>query len=231
MKNKYSLSLDVSTTNVGIALWNEKGQLVELKHLELKVDKDTPTDDRYIFKTNLLKDFCNKYKNKIENEYDAIIDNIFVEAPLSNTPKNINTTAMLLGFNGIACYKLYEIFNIIPKKISVHESRSIFCPEFIKTKKKRNGDIQKTLSFPKGWKNGEKKEYIRSKVEKLEPQIKWFYTKNNTINPKSYDMSDAMCVGHSGLLIMEIIKEDEFKKKNDKCVEDLQILNLKKNVK
>jgi len=38
--SKYSISLDVSTTNVGVALWNESGKLIELKHLELKIAKD-----------------------------------------------------------------------------------------------------------------------------------------------------------------------------------------------
>lgn len=202
---KYSLSLDVSTTNVGVALWDESGKLVELKHLELKIDKNIAVEDRYIFKSNLFRNYLIKFKTRVEDEYNAIIDNIFIEAPLSNTPKNINTTAMLLGFNGIACYKIYEIFDIIPKKITVHESRSIFCPEFNKTTKKRTGEVKHTLSFPKGWKNGEKKEYIRQKVENLEPQIKWFYTRNNTVKPTSYDMSDAYCVGYAGLKVLEII--------------------------
>lgn len=202
---KYSVSFDVSTTNVGVALWNENGNLVELKHLELKIDKDITVDDRYIFKANLFKKYLIKFRDRIKEEYSAIIDNIFIEAPLLNTPKNINTTALLLGFNGIACYKLYEVFDVIPKKITVHESRSIFCPEFVKTIKKKNGEIKNTLSFPKGWKNTEKKEYIRKKVAELEPQIKWFYTRNNTIKDSSYDMSDAYAVGYSGLKVMGIL--------------------------
>jgi hypothetical protein len=204
-KQKYSLSLDVSTTNVGVALWDSAGKLIELKHLELKTAKDIAVEDRYIYKSNLFKEYLIEFRNRIKEDYDAVIDNVFIEAPLSNTPKNINTTAMLLGFNGIACYKIYEIFDIIPKKITVHQSRSIFCPEFIKTTKKRNGEIKNTLSFPKGWKNKEKKEYIRQKVEKLEPQINWFYTRNNTIKDTSYDMSDAYAVGYAGLKVLEII--------------------------
>lgn len=204
MKN-YSLSLDVSTTNVGVALWNENGKLEELKHLELKIDKGIPIEDRYVYKSNLFRDYLISFKNRVESEYNCIVDNIFIEAPLSNTPKNINTTAMLLGFNGIASYKIYEIFGFIPKKITVHDSRKIFCPEFIKTTKKRTGEIKETLSFPKGWKNKEKKEYIRTKVAKLEPHIEWFYTRNNTVKDTSYDMSDAYCVGYSGLKVMGII--------------------------
>lgn len=223
MGKNYSISLDVSTTNVGIALWSEKGKLIELKHLELKIDKNISIEDRYIFKSNLFRNYLIKFKNRIEESYDANIENIFIEAPLSNTPKNINTTAMLLGFNGIACYKIYEIFDVIPKKITVHESRSIFCPEFIVTTKNRKGEIKNTLSFPKGWKNKEKKEYIRKKVAKLEPQIKWFYTRNDTIRDSSYDMSDAMCVGHSGLIVLGVIKNEEFLKRNEECLKDLRI--------
>lgn len=201
----YSLSLDVSTTNVGVALWNEEGKLVELKHLELNVDKSIPAEDRYIYKADLLIDYIIRFKERILLEYDAKIENIFIEAPLSNTPKNINTTAMLLGFNGIACYKLYEIIGVVPKKLSVHDIRKIFCEEFIKIKKKKNGTVETTLSFPKGWKNKEKKEHIRKKVAKLEPHINWFYTRNNTIKDTSYDMSDAYACGYAGLKVLEII--------------------------
>jgi len=203
--DSYYISLDVSTTNVGMAVWNTDGKLIELKHLELKIDRKIQAEDRYIYKANLLRDYLIKYRSYIENDLKGIVEDVFIEAPLSNTPKNINTTAMLLGFNGIACYKIYEIFQIIPKKISVYESRCIFCSEFIKETKKRDGSIKKTLSFPKGWKNKEKKEYIRQKVEKLEPQIEWFYTRNNTVKDSSYDMSDAYAVGYAGLKVYELI--------------------------
>jgi hypothetical protein len=203
--DSYYISLDVSTTNVGMAVWNSDGKLVELKHLELKIDRKIQAEDRYIYKANLLRDYLVKYRSYIEKDLKGTVEDVFIEAPLSNTPKNINTTAMLLGFNGITCYKIYEIFNIIPKKISVYDSRCIFCPEFINETKKRDGTIKKTLSFPKGWKNKEKKEYIREKVEKLEPQIEWFYTRNNTIKDSSYDMSDAYAVGYAGLKVYELI--------------------------
>lgn len=210
--NSYSLSLDISTSNMGICLWDEKGVLVEMNHLELKVDKKIPPEDRYISKADQLSSYLIKFKKKIVDTYEAEINNIFVEAPLQNTPKNINTTALLLGFNGIVCYMLYQIFDIIPKKISVHESRKLFLPEFVKTKKVKK-EIKATLSFPKGWKSDEKKEYIRRKVELLEPQIDWFYTRNETINKKSYDMSDSYVVGISSLIVMDILDYDLWKDK------------------
>jgi hypothetical protein len=134
----------------------------------------------------------------------GVVNNVFIEAPLMNTPKNVNTTALLLGFNGIACFKLYEVFGVIPKKISVHDARKLFCPEFVKTVK-RKGKLETVLSFPKGWKNKEKKEYIRQKVADLEPQIEWFITRNNTIKDSSYDMSDSYAVGVAGLKVLGVI--------------------------
>ena len=223
-KKTYYLSFDVSTTNVGVALWNSDATLEELKHLQLKVDRKIPSEERYVHKANLLKNYLKEYKDYIETKLKGEIIDIFIEAPLSNTPKNINTTAMLLGFNGIASYKLYEIFDVIPKPISVHDSRKIFCPEFIRVDvKKRTGEKKEVLSFPKGWKNNEKKEYIRSKVAKLEPQIEWFYTRNDTIRKTSYDMSDAYAVGFSSLVVLGIIDLDEWRDYCDNINEEIEL--------
>ena len=199
----YSWSLDISTSNVGMALWYESGKLVELKHLELKVNRSIPEEERYLHKAKLFKEYVLKYKEHIKEKYDADIGNIFVEAPLSNTPVNINTTAKLLSFNGIACYILNEIFEKPPYLISVYNSRKLFCPELVKTTKKRTGEIKQTLSFPK---DVDKKFYIWNKVKGLEPKIEWFYTRNGTLKGSSYDMSDAYCVGVAGLKVLEIIE-------------------------
>lgn len=201
---KYIWSLDVSTTNVGSALWNRNGNLIELKHLGFKTDKDTPVDHRDLVKANMFKEYCVSYKNKILKDFNGKITNIFVEAPLQNTPKNINTTALLLGFNGMARYVLMVVFGFIPEKITVHESRKLFCPELVK-QSKRKGEIVETLSFPVEYKK-EKKLYIWEKVAKLEPQIDWFYTRNNTLKSICFDMSDSYAVGIAGLKKLGIIK-------------------------
>lgn len=198
----FSWSLDISTTNVGMALWDNEGKLVELKHLELKVDKSVPEEDRYIYKAELFKSYITEFQYRVSNEYGAVIENIFVEAPLSNTPVNINTTAKLLAFNGIACYILYEKFKISPYLISVYQTRKLFCPELVKVTKKRNGTIKETLSFPK---NVDKKMYVWEKVSELEPDIEWFYTRNGNLKNGSFDMSDAYAVGHAGLKVIELI--------------------------
>ena len=223
MKNKtkkFSWSLDISTTNIGMALWDENGVLVELNHLQLSIDRDIPEEDRDIHKADLFKKYCYSFNDRIKEEYYAELENIFVEAPLSNTPKNINTTALLLGFNGMARYVLYSVFNIMPLKIGIYQSRKIFNPEFVKTKKVK-GEIVQVLSFPSGWASKEKKEYLRVKVSHLEPNVTWKYTRNGTIKPTSYDMSDAYVVGISGLIAMDVISYDDWYKMHEAIIENI----------
>lgn len=200
--NKYYLSLDISTTNVGIALWDEIGELVELKHLSLKVNKDVDPENRDLIKGNLFENYFEKYKTIIEDVYDGKIERVIVEAPLPNTKININTTALLLGFNGEARWILYKIFGVLPQKITVHESRRIFLPEFVKM----NKGVE-TLSFPKGWGSNEKKHYIWNKVSKKHPNIEWEMKNDGTPKDYCFDMSDAYCVGESFLVKEGILKK------------------------
>jgi len=200
----YILSLDISTTNVGLALWDEKGKLIELKHLSLKTDKKIPIDHRDLYKAELFRNYCEEYKNYVKRELNGKISNLFVEAPLQHTPKNVNTTALLLGFNGMARYVLMQVFEYKPEKITVHEARKLFCPELVH-QKKRKGELVEVLSFPTEYKK-RKKHYIWEKVYKLEPQIEWFYNRNNKLKDINYDMSDSYAVGIGGLKKMGIIK-------------------------
>jgi hypothetical protein len=200
---KYIWSLDVSTTNLGSALWDKEGKLIELKHLELKLNKEINVDDRDICKADLFRKYCLDYKKRIENEFNGEISNIIIEEPIGGS-MNAFTVAMLFSFNGMCRYILYDVFGIIPMKISVHESRKLFLPEFVHTKREK-GKIVEVLSFPDEWKK-DKKEYIRQKVSVLEPHIEWFYDKNNKIKDTSFDMSDSYCVGHAGLRLLRIIK-------------------------
>lgn len=201
---KYIWSLDVSTTNVGSALWDMRGKLIELKHLSLKSDKDVPVEQRDLHKADLFWEYCVGYKEHVHNKWNGKISHIFVEAPLQNTPKNINTTALLLGFNGMARLVLYKVFEFKPEKITVHEARKLFCPELVH-QQKRKGELIEVLSFPDKYKK-DKKLYIWEKVAKLEPQIEWFYTRNETLKDICYDMSDSYAVGIAGLKKLGIIK-------------------------
>ena len=200
---KYIWSLDISTTNIGMALWDDKGKLIELKHLELKTDKNTPVENRDIYKAEIFKKYILEYKEYVATKYLGEIVHVVVEEPLGGS-NNANTVSLLFGFNGICRYILYTIFGQYPMKISVYESRKLFCSELVKTTYVK-GEKKETLSFPPEYRK-EKKLYIWKKVCNLEPQIKWFYKKNG-VDPKPmcFDMSDSYAVGFAGLRKLEII--------------------------
>jgi len=184
---------------LGSALWDENGNLVEVRHLVLKNNKEIPEEVRYLDKAKVFKDYVLKFKKEVESAYNCEIDNIFVEAPLQNTPVNIETTAKLLAFNGIVCYILDEVFEKAPYLITIYQSRKLFFPEHV-TRKKVKGQIKETLSLPK---NIDKKHYIWEKVARLYPQIAWHYKKDGTsIRDTSYDISDSIVVGLAGLKVM-----------------------------
>lgn len=200
---KYIWSLDISTTNIGSALWDNTGKLIELKHLELKIPKDVPIENRDIHKAEIFREYVIEYKERILNELNGEIIHIVVEEPLGGS-NNANTVSLLYGFNGICRYILYSIFDIFPIKISVYESRKVFCSELVKVTYKK-GEKVETLSFPPEYRD-QKKLYIWKKVCNLEPQIEWFYKKDGSPKDINYDLSDSYCVGYAGLKLLGIIK-------------------------
>ena len=200
---KYIWSLDISTTNIGMALWTDKGKLVELKHLELKSDKNTPVENRDIYKAEIFKKYVIDYKEHVLNVHNGIVEHVIVEEPLGGS-NNANTVSLLFGFNGICRYILATIFEQYPMKISVYESRKLFCNELVKVSYVK-GEKKETLSFPPEYRK-EKKLYIWKKVCKLEPQIEWFYKRNsNNPKPMCFDMSDSYAVGFAGLKKLGIL--------------------------
>jgi glycerol kinase len=201
---KYIWSLDISTTNIGCALWNKNGKLIELKHLELKLGKDIPVEDRDMHKAEIFRKYVEDYKERIKHELNGEITHIVVEEPLGGS-NNANTVSLLYGFNGICRYLLFRIFDVYPKKISVYDSRKLFCPELVHLEKKK-GEMVEVLSFPPEYIK-EKKLYIWKKVCTLEPQIEWFYKKDSN-EPKDmcFDMSDSYAVGIAGLKQLGILK-------------------------
>jgi hypothetical protein len=184
------LAFDISTTCIGISLFNEIGNLLEINHLVLKTDSDVESDFRYLVKSNFFKDYIQKYK-----DYNVI--DIFIEDPLLGS-NNIFTAALLLKFNGICTYILHDEFKVLPKHITVHEVRKTMCPEFVKIDKKG----KETLSFPKEL---DKKQYIQQKISKIFPDIEWVVDKKGKFSKYNYDISDSIAVGLAMLKKNEII--------------------------
>jgi hypothetical protein len=204
---KYIWSLDISTTNIGSAVWDSKGNLIELKHLLLKLGKDIDIVDRDLHKAEIFRKYAEELKERLRTTLNGELVDIIVEEPLGGS-SNPTTASLLFGFNGICRYILHQIFGIYPMKISVHESRKLFCDELVTTTYKKTGEKKETLSFPIDYRK-RKKLYIWEKVSKLEPQIEWFY-KRNSDEPRDmcFDMADSYCVGYAGLIKMGIIEKN-----------------------
>jgi hypothetical protein len=201
MRN-FNLAFDLSTSKVGIALFDEAGQLMELKHLLLKISTKVPKKERLFDKADSFRIFVEEMRDRIQTEYEAQIANVFIEEPLLAS-NNQFTAMMLQKFNGMCSYILDQVFGVIPEFISVHDARKLFCPELVHLKK-RKGKIVEVLSFPK---DIDKKEYIWKKVDIAEKdkKIEWVYKNNGELKDESYDMSDSYCVGVAGLKLHKIL--------------------------
>jgi len=203
MGKTYLLSLDISTTNIGFALWGKDRNLLELKHLELKTKNNVDPEHRDVYKSEVFKNYLIDYQERIKKEFGGIIDVVVVEKPLGGS-NNQNTTLLLYGFNGMCRRIIYELFNTYPIWISIYDARKAFCPELVKEKKEK-GKIKRVLSFPKEYRKKEKKLYIWEKVSKLEPDVNWIYKKTSgDVHEKSFDMSDAYVCGYAAFELYEI---------------------------
>jgi hypothetical protein len=196
MENAYILSLDLSTTNIGFCLWSDTGNLIEMKHLELKTPKDISVNNRDIYKAQIFLNYVNDYKKYVSDLLNGKIIHIVIEEPLFGSNNSL-TVSTLMSFNGICRFILYQVFNIYSQKISIYEIRKLMCPEFVNLTKVK-GVIKETLSFPKGWKSEEKKKYIWEKVARMLPDAKWFYKKNGKdLSNLNYDLSDSYACGYA----------------------------------
>lgn len=219
----YVLGLDVSTKTIGVALFKETGELVLLKHVtpKLKPIPETKIEELFqkvdLFKDGILTDFKLKGYN---------INKIIIEEPLLRS-NNVNTIATLLRFNGMISKVCYDIFNVVPSFISVNDARKYGFPELmaIRTQNKKGErysekQIQKkidnderTLFGAYPW-DVDKKVVIWEKVKELEPEIKWEFTRNNTLRKENFDMTDAYCA-----VLGYMRKNEKWKLKNSIIVE------------
>jgi RNase H-fold protein (predicted Holliday junction resolvase) len=178
----YLLGLDVSTKTIGVALFNNKGQLLELTHISPKA-KPTPNSktEELIKKADLFSDFISKYAK-------MNIKHILIEEPLLRS-NNVNTVGTLLRFNGMVTKICYDILGVTPEYISTYEARKNAFPELMQP-----GSTSKIVLFGAYPKETDKKRVIWEKVSKREPQITWLLDKKGQLKKENFDMSDAYTV-------------------------------------
>jgi len=176
------LGLDVSTRTIGWALFDIQTQeLLELTHVSPRPKMDKDDDDKLkelLLKSEIFSEKLKQYKN-------LGIVRIVIEEPLLNS-NNVYTIQTLLRFNSFVFKEIYNIFGIVPEFISTYNSRKYAFPELV-----QENDKKKHVLFGGLPKDVDKKMIIWEKVAKREPQIKWLYTKNNTLKKENFDQTDA----------------------------------------
>ena len=159
------LGLDISTKTIGWALFDiQTEELLELTHVSPrpKVDKDEDKLKELLLKSEIFSEKLKEYK-------DLGIVRVIIEEPLLNS-NNVWTVGILL----------------VPEFISTYNSRKFAFPELV-----QENDKKKFVLFGGLPKDTDKKMIIWDKVAKREPQIKWLYTRNNTLKKENFDQTDA----------------------------------------
>jgi hypothetical protein len=198
---KFILALDVSTSTIGIALFEDlgdKGELKLLHHVSPKVKPKPENKMEELFKKVEIfqTEFLNKYA-------DFGISNVIIEEPLLQS-NNVYTIATLLRFNGMISKSVFDTIGVVPDFISSYDARKYAFPELMSVRKaKKDGTplSEKQISKNEPVLFGgypfdvDKKMVIFDKVCDLEPQIKWILDKNNVLKKENFDMSDAYTCG------------------------------------
>jgi len=174
------LGLDVSSKTIGIALFDiESKELLELTHVS-PVPK--PKKENKIEELLVKADI---FRSKLLSYQNLGITKVVIEEPLMNS-NNVYTVATLLRFNTLICREIYDVLGIVPEFISTYNSRKFAFPDLVQL-----NDKNKKVLFGGLPKDIDKKMIIWELVAKMEPQITWLYTRNNTLKKENFDQTDA----------------------------------------
>lgn len=179
----FLISLDVSTTTIGMSVFDFNGKLHSLTHLTPKVKCEYKIEE-------LIKkvDLFNKFLDLNKLDEINIID-IVIEEPLLKS-NNANTIGTLLRFNGMITKLMHDKYKIFPKYINTYDSRKNGFPQLFSP----NAKGQKVL-FGGYAKDTDKKHVIWEFVRDEQPQLKWLYDKNGKLKKENYDMTDSYACG------------------------------------
>jgi len=191
--NPKVLGLDVSTRTIGIALFDiQNKELLELTHIS-PTPKPKVEDkiEELMLKSNI-------FKQKLQEYVDMGITHVVIEEPLLNS-SNVYTVGTLMRFNTLVCKDVYDILGVVPKFISTYNSRKFAFPHLV-----QKNDKGKYVLFGGLPKDIDKKVVIWELVAKMEPQITWLYTKNNTLKKENFDQTDAYSAALGYMKLKEI---------------------------
>jgi hypothetical protein len=198
---EFVLALDVSTSTIGIALFEDMGRIGELKLLHHVSPKVKPKPE------NKMEELFRKveiFEQEFLTHYsDFGITRVIIEEPLLQS-NNVYTIATLLRFNGMISKSVYDTIGVVPEFISSYDARKYAFPELMAIRKfKKDGTplLEKVIAkntpvlFGDYAFDVDKKYVLWEKVAELEPQVTWFYDKNNKLKKETFDTSDAYVAG------------------------------------
>ena len=141
---------------------------------------------------------ANAFQKVLDNYKDMGITRVIIEEPLLNS-NNVYTVGTLMRFNTLVCKDVYDILGVVPKFISTYNSRKFAFPHLV-----QKNDKGKYVLFGGLPKDIDKKVVIWELVAKMEPQITWLYTKNNTLKKENFDQTDAYSAALGYMKLKEI---------------------------
>ena len=198
---EFILALDVSTSTIGIALFEDlgnKGKLKLLHHVSPKVKPQPENKMEELFKKVEIFE-----KEFLTNYADFGITKVIIEEPLLQS-NNVYTIATLLRFNGMISKSVYDTIGVVPEFISSYDARKYAFPELMEVRKiKKDGTPLPEKQIAKNQPvlfgaydfDIDKKYVLWEKVAELEPQVTWFYDKKNKLKKETFDTSDAYVCG------------------------------------
>jgi hypothetical protein len=184
MKDHF-ICLDVSTSTVGIAVFNINGELKEVNHINPSV--------KTIVETSVVTE-----KTKMPNlevyhkKTDMIIINfIVIEEPMISN-KNVVSTGQLNLFCGMLYSKIKSYYDCPIKYIDVDTIRRNAFPELsqknVLWKPVPKKILNKSLT-------DYRKFFILSLVAQRYPDVVWMLNNNQNIKTENLDRADAIAVG------------------------------------
>lgn len=218
---EFLLALDVSTSTIGIALFEDLGTRGELKLLHHVSPKVKPKPE------NKMEELFRKVEifeqEFLVNYADFGITKVVIEEPLLQS-NNVYTIATLLRFNGMISKSVYDTIGVVPEFISSYDARKYAFPELmaVRTAKKDGTPLtEKAIAkntpvlFGAYPFDVDKKYVLWEKVAELEPQVTWFYDKNNKLKKETFDTSDAYVAGIGYMYKHNIWKHSEVLKETN----------------
>ena len=194
---EFLLALDVSTSTIGIALFEDMGTHGDLKllhHVSPTVKPKPVSKMEELFRK--VEIFEQEF---LSNCADMGITRVVIEEPLLQS-NNVYTIATLLRFNGMISKSVYDTLGVVPDFISSYDARKYAFPELMAVRRfKKDGTALAEKAIAKNLPvlfgdysfDIDKKYVLWEKVAELEPQVTWFYDKNNKLKKETFDTSDA----------------------------------------